>query len=425
MSLTKAPSISVIMATYGRGRLIEPSIRSVLSQDFDDWELLVVGDHCTDDTADCVAGFGDPRLRWINLPERWGSQSGPNNTGIASAYGQVIAYLGHDDIWEPFHLGSIAKTCAGRPEVDVVAAGCLLHLPAAYRAGHVTGLIAPDDPEAPFTHVLPPSALAHRRDLTERVGPWARPDTIAIEVDRDLQLRAARAGCQFVSTGCISVHKFTASDRYLAYLAPDCAEQVAMLADLAAPGHADRVAHTVDRVKRDNGYMTLKMVQGSTAAPGQVYHRARAKRGLVLPALIDLGGGIDLPQEAMDCGLDWQVQPQAGIRFTFMTERPRLALPVKANGQAMLTFPLIGTNPAALTALDLWCNGQPAKAALGPVAQRGSDWQADVTAVITLSADRVSLLEFRLSPDQAPQRDRPGIGVGTLRLVPRVGQSAT
>ena len=64
----------------------------------------MVGDACADDSEQVVAAFGDPRIRWHNLPENCGNQYGPNNAGIAMARGRHIAYLGHDDIWLPDHL---------------------------------------------------------------------------------------------------------------------------------------------------------------------------------------------------------------------------------------------------------------------------------------------------------------------------------
>ena len=69
-----------------------------------DFELLVVGDGCTDDLEQVVVGIQDPRVRWINLPANTGHQSGPNNRGLQEANGEFIAYLGHDDLWLPHHL---------------------------------------------------------------------------------------------------------------------------------------------------------------------------------------------------------------------------------------------------------------------------------------------------------------------------------
>lgn len=59
------PEISVITATYNRSNALALAIRTVLWQTCPDWELIVVGDHCTDDTEDVVRGFPDPRIRFV------------------------------------------------------------------------------------------------------------------------------------------------------------------------------------------------------------------------------------------------------------------------------------------------------------------------------------------------------------------------
>lgn len=96
--------ISIIMATYNRSRIIEFSIRSVQRQSYGDWELLVIGDACTDNTADVVASFQDPRIRFFNLPQRVGDQSASTNFGIQQAKGEFLSFLNHDDFWFPDHL---------------------------------------------------------------------------------------------------------------------------------------------------------------------------------------------------------------------------------------------------------------------------------------------------------------------------------
>lgn len=92
------------MATYNRSKVIYYSIMSVLSQTYQNWELIVVGDCCTDDTEDVVSSFNDPRIIFHNLPENFGEQSYPNNVGMKLSTGDYIAFLNHDDIWLPDHL---------------------------------------------------------------------------------------------------------------------------------------------------------------------------------------------------------------------------------------------------------------------------------------------------------------------------------
>lgn len=99
-----SPLTSIIMATYHRTDVIGFAIRSVLAQTHKDWELLVIGDACTDDTERAVLSFRDPRIRFFNLRERVGDQSGPTNFGIRQAKGRWLAFLNHDDFWFPDHL---------------------------------------------------------------------------------------------------------------------------------------------------------------------------------------------------------------------------------------------------------------------------------------------------------------------------------
>ncbi len=101
---TPQPAVSVVLATYNRPAVLAFAIRSVLAQDFADWELIVVGDRCSEATGVLVDLFADPRIRYINLALNTGEQSGPNNVGIARARGRIIAFLNHDDCWFADHL---------------------------------------------------------------------------------------------------------------------------------------------------------------------------------------------------------------------------------------------------------------------------------------------------------------------------------
>src|SRR4051794_14716616 len=106
------PGVTVIIPTYNYSAVLPHSIGSALAQTVPPLEVLVVGDHCTDDSAEVVAATGDERVRFINLPARARVQSGPNNEGLAQARGDVIAYLGHDDLWLPAHLAHVLPSIA-------------------------------------------------------------------------------------------------------------------------------------------------------------------------------------------------------------------------------------------------------------------------------------------------------------------------
>lgn len=103
-TITK-PSLTVVISTYNWSTVLPFAIGSVLRQTFIDFEVLVVGVGCTDDSQAVVESIQDERVRWINLQSNSGHQSEPNNEGLKQARGELIAYLGHDDLWlQPHHL---------------------------------------------------------------------------------------------------------------------------------------------------------------------------------------------------------------------------------------------------------------------------------------------------------------------------------
>ncbi len=113
------PLVSIPIPTYqSPGTLCERALASVLAQTHANWEAIVVGDHCTDDTEERVRALGDPRIRFFNLPvrehdpddpfERWAVKGSiPRSHGIDLARGGWIAPLSHDDQWDPDHLQTL------------------------------------------------------------------------------------------------------------------------------------------------------------------------------------------------------------------------------------------------------------------------------------------------------------------------------
>ena len=92
------PVVSVVIPTHNRPKLLERSIRSVLAQTFDDFEVLVVDDGSTDDTQDRVLAVKDTRLRYIRHPVRRGAPAA-RNSGVENAIGEFIAFQDSDDVW--------------------------------------------------------------------------------------------------------------------------------------------------------------------------------------------------------------------------------------------------------------------------------------------------------------------------------------
>ena len=216
-----SPRITVIIPTYNWSTVLPYSIGSVLRQTVTDWELLVIGDGCTDDSAAVVARVADPRVRWINLPANTGHQSGPNNEGLRQARGDLIAYLGHDDLWLPHHLAVLV------PALDV---GAGLAYGITEMVGAVDGDVEPVPRElGPYRPNLwiPPSGAVHRRSALAAVGGW--PDFRQVTVDPETHLwrRMAEAGTRFAAVARLTAVKFPAARRRDAYRRRPSHEQAA------------------------------------------------------------------------------------------------------------------------------------------------------------------------------------------------------
>ena len=96
--------VSVITPAWNAASYIEETMRSVINQTYTDWEMIVVDDGSTDNTAAVVVAFAasDSRIRYIYQPN--GKQGKARNTGIAAAGGKYLAFLDADDCWHPTKL---------------------------------------------------------------------------------------------------------------------------------------------------------------------------------------------------------------------------------------------------------------------------------------------------------------------------------
>lgn len=198
--MSSLPLVSVITATYNRSRVLAHAVESVRRSTLREWELLVVGDHCTDDTAAVIASFEDPRIAFVNLPRNIGEQSGPNNEGVRLAKGRYIAFLNHDDLFFPEHLPS---TVAFLEETgaDLVWVPLLVALPVAepdLAAGRWRFRLSGVPPEGEFDPrvFIFASGWVLRRELTERVGPWRGAREAFVSSSQDWLFRAWRAGAR-------------------------------------------------------------------------------------------------------------------------------------------------------------------------------------------------------------------------------------
>lgn len=196
------PLITVIIPTYNSAPTLRYALASVMGQDCYDFEVLVIGDGCSDGSEAVVGSFNDTRLKWCNLPVNSGSQSEPNNEALRRARGQWIAYLGHDDLWFSWHLSTLLSAATGTAEF--AASTCVQLHPAGRH--HVTGPVGSG--RSHVDQYTPPSSWLHRREIVDRVGFWRAPESLGYGIDFDYQRRIALAGYRCLHVRRLSVLKF-------------------------------------------------------------------------------------------------------------------------------------------------------------------------------------------------------------------------
>jgi len=99
----KSALVSVVMPTYNHARFIGEAIESVLNQTYENFELIIIDNYSTDNTAEIVASYKDNRIKYLKFRNH-GIIAASRNHGIKNASGEYISFLDSDDIWLPQKL---------------------------------------------------------------------------------------------------------------------------------------------------------------------------------------------------------------------------------------------------------------------------------------------------------------------------------
>ncbi len=183
------PHVSVLISTYNRKRYLPVAVRSVLDQDFQDFELIIVRDGGKP-VADALAQFEDPRIRLIDREENRGVAASFNEA-IASAKGQYITYLGDDDLWYPNHLSILVRALEENPSygaayTDLYKAHCIVREDGSREVLSKNLEISRDFDRLlmfQFNHALHVS-LMHRKDIFVQAGGYN--ESLRVLIDWDL-----------------------------------------------------------------------------------------------------------------------------------------------------------------------------------------------------------------------------------------------
>ncbi len=191
--------VSVITITYNRGHLIAETIRSVLTQTYQDFEYIIIDEDSKDETERVVGSFVDPRIRYFKVPNTDGHLSKLRNMGIGKSHGEILAMLDSDDLWDPKKLDLQVGALLNNPEVNISYTNADIFT----ETGVIRPSLYPNQGPSPLVmSVLPqlvaneiviyPSTLAFRRKCLATTGMYdqamhsgAHDFTVRLAADHD------------------------------------------------------------------------------------------------------------------------------------------------------------------------------------------------------------------------------------------------
>lgn len=195
-----SPRVSVIIPTFNRSSYLRQAIASVLAQTWSDFEIVVVDDGSTDDTAAAVAAFDDVRI--VTLRQDNAGRSVARNRGLAQARGEYIAFLDDDDLYLPDKLAVQTAFLDDYTEIGLAAGGArmiaadgsLLRTWQPWRGQPDLAL-----PRCLYACPLLTCSVLIRRSWLATLDHWFDAEMDRAE-DTDLWIRLLLAGCSMAWT---------------------------------------------------------------------------------------------------------------------------------------------------------------------------------------------------------------------------------
>jgi glycosyltransferase involved in cell wall biosynthesis len=204
------PLFSVVIPTYNRAAKVVRALESVLAQTWKDYDVWVVDDGSTDQTAEALAPYLD-RIHYRQIPNS--GAAGARNQGIQESRGSYIALLDSDDTWRPTKLEAFAGAIQAHPEAGLLYSSIEVVDEAGQwlRVNQARAMQGSAYLPLLMGNFLAASSCVIRRACLEGTAPF--DPAMAPCEDWDLWLRIAR-GCpiEFVP-GALTRFEYTAADK--------------------------------------------------------------------------------------------------------------------------------------------------------------------------------------------------------------------
>lgn len=184
----KPPLISIVMPTRNHARFIRAAIDSVLEQNYQNVELIVMDGASTDGTVEILKSYGN-KIQWISAPD--GGQTDAINKGMVKAKGEILAYLNSDDVLLQNALEKTVTFFQSYPECDLVYGNAdYIDINSNVIGSYATA-------EFSFERLMQDCCICQpaafwRRRIAERVGPFN--SELQTAMDYEYWLRIANSG---------------------------------------------------------------------------------------------------------------------------------------------------------------------------------------------------------------------------------------
>lgn len=119
---TNEPLVSIVMPVYNGASTIQLALASLICQDYNNWECIIVNDGSTDDTIQMIEAMVDSRIKLINLEKNCG-RGYARNVAIKNCVGKYLSYLDADDFLHHKKISKQVQMLEINPDIDLVGCG--------------------------------------------------------------------------------------------------------------------------------------------------------------------------------------------------------------------------------------------------------------------------------------------------------------
>lgn len=195
--------VSIIIPTYNAESFIDKTIQSVINQTYNNWELIIVDDFSQDNTAVKLEKWkkSNDKINIIFLNKNSGGPAHPKNIGFLNSTGDYIAYLDHDDEWDPFKLEKQVAALEKDRSLGLVSCEAIVidennkiisssFLPKIPNEGLFPEIFFKD-------FIISNSSMIIPREVIENIGGRDENVNIGVAEDREIEMRIACAGYNF------------------------------------------------------------------------------------------------------------------------------------------------------------------------------------------------------------------------------------